>query len=304
MATTATKAEVPTFSYAQAAKGLAAPATSQPITKPTEQSGQTGQDNEAIKGLTAEQISTSVSAESEKAESIADHESKSATTGSTKNAVSGASSPSFGTSSTSTLAKEDEIPPITNGDSHWDNKSQTSAPAEKSNKKKEKEGKKDESGKSSDKTPPVKELKAAPPPAVNIWQQRKEAQEAKAKASAAVLKSVNGATKPTASKSASLATANAPDSAKPANKKKATNDTQADASGSINKDRKRVENGKPRDEGKMDCIVRLIHESHTKITLLRTQEVYKPHTSRRVNRHRTPTSRRCNCMAHPADRTR
>lgn len=263
MATTATKAEVPTFSYAQAAKGLAAPTTSQQTTKPTDQSGKTGEDHEVIKGSVPEQTSTSVSAESEKAESIADHESKSATTGSTKNAVSGASSPTFGTASTSTLAKEDEIPPITNGDSHWDNKSQVSAPAEKSNNNKEKDGKKDESGKSSDKTP-AKELKAAPPPAVNIWQQRKEAQEAKAKASAAVFKSVNGATKPAASKPASPATANAPDSTKPANKKKAANDTQADASGSTNKDRKRVENGKPREEGKMDCIVpRMINDSHT-----------------------------------------
>lgn len=259
MATTATKAEVPTFSYAQAAKGLVAATTSQPITKSTEQSGKTREDNEVIKGSAVEHTSTSVPAESEKAESIADHESKSATTGSTKNAVSGASSPTFGTASTSTLAKEDEIPPITNGDSHWDNKSQTSASAEKSNNKKEKEGKKNESGKSSDKTP-VKELKAAPPPAVNIWQQRKEAQEAKVKASAAVLKSVNGAAKPTASKSASLATTNASDSAKPAHKKKAANDTQADASGSINKDRKRVENGKPREEGKMDCTVGMIHD--------------------------------------------
>jgi la-related protein 1 len=254
MATTATKAEVPTFSYAQAAKGLAASTTSQQNPKATEQSGKTAQDIEAIKSLAPEQTSTSVSAESEKAESIADHESKSATTGSTKNAVSGASSPTFGTASTSTLAKEDEIPPITNGDSHWDDNSQTSAPAEKSNNNKEKDGKKDESGKPADKTPPVKELKAAPPPAVNIWQQRKEAQEAKAKASAAVLKSVNAANKPTASKPASPAAANAPDSTKAANKKKTANDPQADASSSLNKDRKRVENGKPREEGKMDCI--------------------------------------------------
>lgn len=251
MATTATKAEVPTFSYAQAAKGLAAPTTSQQIARPTEQSGKSAQD-EVVKNSAPEQASTSVSAESEKAESIADHESKSATTGSTKNAVSGASSPSFGTASTSTLAKEDEIPPITNGDSHWDNKSQASASAEKSNNK-EKDGKKDESGKPADKTSPVKELKAAPPPAVNIWQQRKEAQEARAKASAAVLKSVNGTTKLAASKPASPATATA-DSTKAANKKKTANDTQADASNSLNKDRKRVENGKPREEGKMDCV--------------------------------------------------
>uniref|UniRef100_A0A093V0M7 Putative HTH La-type RNA-binding protein n=1 Tax=Talaromyces marneffei PM1 TaxID=1077442 RepID=A0A093V0M7_TALMA len=248
MATTATKAEVPTFSYAQAAKGLAAPTSSQQIAKTTEQSGKIAQDNEVIKSSAPEQTSTSVSAESEKAESIADHESKSATTGSTKNAVSGASSPTFGTASTSTLAKEDEIPPIMNGDSHWENKSQTSTSAEKSNNTKDKDGKKDESSKSADKAPPVKELKAAPPPAVNVWQQRKEAQEAKVKASAAVLKSVNAATKPTAPKPAT-ASANASDSTKAANKKKTANDSQTDASNSLNKDRKRVENGKPREEG-------------------------------------------------------
>lgn len=262
MATTAVKAEVPTFSYAQAAKGLAATTTSQQIAKPTEQSGKTAQDSEATKNTAPEQILASVPPESEKAESIADHESKSATTGSTKNAVSGASSPSFGTASTSTLAKEDEIPPITNGDSQWDNKSQTSALAEKSVTNKEKNGKKDESGKPADKATPVKELKVAPPPAVNIWQQRKEAQEAKAKANAAVLKPVNGATKPTTPKPASPTTANATDSTKAANKKKTANDTQADASNSLNKDRKRVENGKPREEGNMHsvtpCIIRIL----------------------------------------------
>lgn len=277
MATTATKAEVPTFSYAQAAKGLAAPTTSQQVTKTTEQSGNTAHDDEVIKDSASEQTSTSVSVESEKAESIADHESKSATTGSTKNAVSGASSPTFGTASTSTLAKEDEIPPITNGDSHWETKSQTSASAEKSNNNKDKDGKKDESAKSADKNPPVKELKAAPPPAVNVWQQRKEAQEAKAKASAAVLKPVNTANKPTPSKSASPATANASDSTKAANKKKAANDSQADASSSSNKDRKRVENGKSRDEGKIACIASCMFTRTNDTLLFRSQEVYKPH---------------------------
>ncbi|EED24021.1 La domain family [Talaromyces stipitatus ATCC 10500] len=247
MATTAIKPEVSTFSYAQAAKGLAASSTSQNA-KTTDQSGKSTQDSEVTKSSGPEHTANSVSAESsrlsEKAESIADHESKSATTGSTKNAVSGASSPSFGTASTSTLAKEDEIPTITNGDSHWENKSQASATADKSNTNNDKDEKKDDSAKPADKNLPLKELKAAPPPAVNVWQQRKEAQEAKAKASAAMLKSANTATKAIPSKPASPAL----DTTKAANKKKTANDSQADASSSVNKDRKRVENGKLREE--------------------------------------------------------
>ncbi|OKL58925.1 hypothetical protein UA08_05484 [Talaromyces atroroseus] len=255
MATTATKAEMPTFSYAQAAKGLAVSTTTQ--VKNTEQPAKTTHEAEANKASTPDQTSTSASAdhskESDKPESIADPESKSTTTGSSKNAISGTSSPNFGTASTSTLAKEDEIPAIANGlsDPHWDKQSQTSTLADKSSNGKD--NKKDDSTKSADKEKeknPPKELKVAPPPAVNVWQQRKEAQEAKAKASAAALKPVNTtANKAIPTKQTSSPTADISDSAKATNKKKAANDSQTDTSASLGKDRKRTENGRTRDEG-------------------------------------------------------
>lgn len=262
MATTTTKAEVPTFSYAQAAKGLAAPTASQQPAKNTEQNAKTTEDIEASKASVPEQNSNSASAEasreSEKPEHITDPESKSITTGSSKNVVSGTSSPNYGTASTSTLAKDDEIPAMTNGvsDSQWDKQSQTSTLAEKSSNGKD--NKKEDSAKSADKNA-QKELKVAPPPAVNVWQQRKEAQEAKAKASAAILKSTNTtntATKSAQPKQASASTADLPDPAKSTNKKKTANESQADASGPSGKDRKRTENGRARDDGKhMRCLM-------------------------------------------------
>lgn len=251
MATTATKAEVPTFSYAQAAKGLAAPTTSQQSVKSTEQVSKTTQDTESHTTPVSEQNSTSVAGESpkesDKPESITDHESKSTTTGSSKNAVSGTSSPNFGTASTSTLAKDDEISAIANGlaDSHWDKQSQASTLADKSTNGKD--SKKDDSTKS-EKNPP-KELKAAPPPAVNVWQQRKEAQEAKAKANAAALKTSSPTNKATTPKQASQPTSEISDSSKATNKKKSASESQADASSSLAKDRKRTENGRTRDDG-------------------------------------------------------
>lgn len=102
-----------------------------------------------------------------------------------KPAPSTPSSPSFGTASTSTLPKEDDDFTVPNGssDSTWDKQSQTSQIADRSHDKAEEE--KDQAKSTSwekELQAPVP-LKAAPPPAVNVWQQRKEAMEAKAKAS-------------------------------------------------------------------------------------------------------------------------
>ena len=106
--------------------------------------------------------------------------------------TSTSSSPSFGTASTSTLPKEDDISSTMNAssDSTWDKQSQTSHGLEKSathgegEKDNAKENEKEEEkGQSWEKeTAKPASLKPAPPPALNIWQQRKEAQEAKAKA--------------------------------------------------------------------------------------------------------------------------
>lgn len=104
--------------------------------------------------------------------------------------MSGTSSPSFEAASTSTLSKEEDISIAPNEASdNWDKQSQVSTPVEKSaqttvgNKVPDTED--DWEKEPVSKTPSEKELKAAPIPAVNFWQARKEAQEAKAKALAA-----------------------------------------------------------------------------------------------------------------------
>ncbi|KAL1961489.1 hypothetical protein VTN77DRAFT_1827 [Rasamsonia byssochlamydoides] len=195
MAATTSKPEMPAFSYAQAAKGLStASASQQPAKSSTEQTAREESSNSSAAGGSANPASTQNEAprEGDKGELGADPESKSATTGSSKNVVSGTSSPSIGTASTSTLPKEDDISTIPNGTSDttstWDKQSQASVPTEKPNAAGEAK-KEESSNSSSEKAAPPKELKAAPIPAVNVWQQRKEAQEAKAKANAAALKS-------------------------------------------------------------------------------------------------------------------
>ncbi|KAI9873044.1 MAG: hypothetical protein M1830_000898, partial [Pleopsidium flavum] len=98
------------------------------------------------------------------------------------------SSPSFGTASTSTLPKEDDLSstPNASSDSTWDRQSQTSHSPEKVGpqgevgKENEKEKEKGNSWEKESAKPAS--LKPAPLPALNFWQQRREAQEAKAKA--------------------------------------------------------------------------------------------------------------------------
>ncbi|KAL1980553.1 hypothetical protein VTN96DRAFT_3959 [Rasamsonia emersonii] len=253
MAATTSKPEMPAFSYAQAAKGLST--ASQQQAKPsTEQAGTSSNREESTNsqaaGGSAKPSSTQNEAlrEVDKSESGPDPESKSATTGSSKNVVSGTSSPSFGTASTSTLPKEDDISAIPNGTSEptWDKQSQASAPAEKQNAAGE--AKKEESSNSApEKSAPTKELKAAPIPAVNVWQQRKEAQEAKAKANAAALKNAAAnASKLAPAKPATAGTqtpGDGQDSSKPGAKKK-VGDGQAEG-----KDRRKADNAKGREEG-------------------------------------------------------
>lgn len=95
------------------------------------------------------------------------------------------SSPSFGTASTSTLPKEEDDFTVPNGssDSTWDKQSQTSQIADRSHDKPEHEKDQAKSTSWEKELPALVPLKAAPPPAVNVWQQRKDAMEAKAKAS-------------------------------------------------------------------------------------------------------------------------
>lgn len=100
-------------------------------------------------------------------------------------------------------------------------------PKDKSEKSEKAE--KAEKSEESDKKEPPKELKAAPLPTVNIWQQRKEAQEAKAKAAPA--------TTPVIPKT------EVSQDAKASSKKKG-----ADASPEATKDRKKADGGRGRDD--------------------------------------------------------
>jgi la-related protein 1 len=95
------------------------------------------------------------------------------------NPISTPSSPDFGTASTSTLQKEDDVSstPNTSSESTWDKQSQTSTNADKATEQAEKDKDK---GKEKEKDAP-KTLMAAPIPTVNFWEQRMEAQAAKAK---------------------------------------------------------------------------------------------------------------------------
>lgn len=191
-----------TFSYAQAAKGVA-PAqpsekTAEPnqASKPEEQAEITTPEAE-----NTETVKTEESQEAEKAPVNTDKDVESTAVESSKADVSGTSSPSVGTSSTSTLPKDDESSNTPNGtsESTWDKQSQASGTDKQSNgteNAKEKSAEKE-------KSEPPKELKAAPLPAVNIWQQRKEAQEAKAKTVAS--KPAGSAAKTGTSKTASAA---------------------------------------------------------------------------------------------------
>ena len=96
------------------------------------------------------------------------------------------SSPGFGSISTSTILKDDDVFATPNGssDSTWDKISQTSHIADKTGMKQDGD---DEDSKHSswehvsEPVPEPAQLKEAPPPAVNFWQKR--AQDAQAKAS-------------------------------------------------------------------------------------------------------------------------
>lgn len=100
-------------------------------------------------------------------------------------------SPSSGTASTSTLPKEDEALSSANGssDSTWEKLSQGSQIGNKTSEKLESD--KDQTNSQAwDEEPitsSITSLKEAPPPAINVWQYRKELLDAKAKTVSASL---------------------------------------------------------------------------------------------------------------------
>ncbi|KAB8078978.1 hypothetical protein BDV29DRAFT_121393 [Aspergillus leporis] len=210
-----------TFSYAQAAKGVAPAQPSNVTTEPTLASKP--EQNDENTAQEAENTVTSKAEESqetEKAPVNSEKESESAAVENPKADVSGTSSPSVG-NSTSTLPKDDEGSNTPNGtsESTWDKQSQASGTDKQSNGVEN--AKEKSAGK--EKSVPPKELKAAPLPAVNIWQQRKEAQEAKVKATTTV-KPTGSAAKTGTSKATSTASSisgeNQQDQPKAGSKKK------------------------------------------------------------------------------------
>ncbi|KAK2752823.1 hypothetical protein FQN55_005955 [Onygenales sp. PD_40] len=264
--------EMPAFSYAQAAKGLSTASTAQPSVEKQSKSSTTSSDPSrtaagSVDGdgsvqtaasstdLESSTVATEPIDATDRSQAPSERNSNSTVTAPAANVpsknISGTSSPSVGTASTTTLPKEDDISLTPNGssDSTWDKQSQASGPVEKSTQTpestKEKQG---EDGWEKE-TPAVNELKAAPLPAFNIWQQRKEAQEAKAKATAALKPTTPATSKPVNSKASTHG------EAKGGSRKKASSsaETVTEVSGSKKKSN---DGGKSKDDGSRKSGVR------------------------------------------------
>lgn len=219
----ATSPALPAFSYAQAAKGRApAPSIAQPQAEssrntPELQSNErrvstewkastpsserldllhTTESVDKHDGASDEMVSKTARDDVENAsttKSIPDNDSSANTkqpslSQADSKQISESTSPSL-VASVATLPREDEDSATPNGSSEsWDKQSESSAVVEKS--LRTGESGKDKLGEDDWINVPTpsaeKELKAAPVPIVNIWQQRKEAQEAKAKANVAL----------------------------------------------------------------------------------------------------------------------
>lgn len=204
MATTSSKpaaeqaAAAAMFSYAQAAKGRSQTSSGQSGSN-NGGSDSTGTQKDAQSSPTTPAPSVNGAGQSEAGDHVAE------TNGSADKAVTGestsdtpaearssATSPTFGSASTATLPKEEDVSsaPNTAGDSAWEKQSQRSAVAEKpaeatENKKGKKSKKAKEAEKAAEKEAErereeekLRSLVAAPMPSVNIWKQRSEAQAA------------------------------------------------------------------------------------------------------------------------------
>ncbi|KAM5442142.1 hypothetical protein MferCBS31731_002973 [Microsporum ferrugineum] len=241
--------DMPVFSYAQAAKGLTSSTSDTKQTKPDAGANSvdenTADQKIATTAAVADQSAAQQSSEVKNGPASADGEASAPA----KTAVSERASPSLGPSTTSTLVKEDDISITPNGtasESEWEKQSQVSTAADKD---KASQAADDDKAKSEasweNVTPPPKELKAAPPPTVNIWQQRQEALEAKAKANALL----KPAAAPTTASKGSTASQTSGDArsehhGKGANKKKASEaaGTATDASAN-GRDKKKPSDG-------------------------------------------------------------
>ncbi|KAL2845847.1 hypothetical protein BJX68DRAFT_131992 [Aspergillus pseudodeflectus] len=217
-----------TFSYAQAAKGIA---STQPSKTPSESTTPVSKSDEQA-SIDSLQTSTDATApKTEEVDIVAVNGENDATPADSKADISGPPSPKASTAQTSTTSKDDEASaaPSGNSESTWDKQSQASG----SDKQNATEGNKKKSEK--EKPAPPKELKAAPLPAVNIWDKRKEAFNATAVSKPVAAKA--GIPKSTSENSP--ASAEAQEQSKAASKKKG-----GDAS-----DRKKGDGAKGREDG-------------------------------------------------------
>lgn len=194
MSTTTAKDVASAFSYAQAAKGRAA-ANALALLSSQPTSGTTTPLKDAAAESTMDFSNTTGTSEAGQSTG-GDSDAKVTTSTNTESStvpISVPTSPSSGTASTSTLPREEEAAaaPKLSSDSPWDRPSATEATGEKpdGDRRKARKGRKEknadkEAEKEKEEPKPVEILVAAPPPAVNIWQQRMGAQAAKVKPAA------------------------------------------------------------------------------------------------------------------------
>ena len=237
-----------TFSYAQAAKGLqGTPAPSKAASTEPEKSKpkveEQSNDATAEPVTAAPEPETPQDTEKPAADAPKEAEFTTVTNKTRSKAVnSRTSSPSVGNRSNA-QSKEGESSNTPNGTAEASDKQAQDGKAEKSEagsetskdksdkSEKSEKSEKAEKGEKSDKTTPPKELKAAPLPSVNIWQQRKEAQDLKSK------------TVPATTATSGKSTETQQDSSKANPKKKG-----ADGATEGTKGGKKIDGGKARDE--------------------------------------------------------
>lgn len=237
-----------TFSYAQAAKGNSGTAT--PSKTPSEEnsaapvaekiSTEVKKHIEVKKDTEPAPVDSEAAPKNDQAAAQKDDDDFTTVTNNkhakSKTLNSRTSSPSV--RSKSRKSKEEDSPNTANGSADATEKQGPSdEQTEKAEGAAEKPNAKSEE---SEKTTPPKELKAAPLPSVNIWQQRKEAQDLKVKT---VPKAA--ATGKASTKAAPASDETQQDSSKVSTKKKGT-----DSGSEGPKDRKKPESGKSRDTGK------------------------------------------------------
>ena len=196
---------VPTFSYAQAAKGRAASSTTSAIQSSQANSGISTPAKESIPAshpLSASEFGAAASDTGgpsingtqdiiNKADPLGVGIAMESKAKSLTHSGSLPDSPSFGSASTSTLAKEEEVTFAANGlESNWRNHQSLPGTEKASETIEGRRAKKGKKQRNAEKEPEkekeeVKQevLVAAPPPTVNFWQQRKEELAAKAKPS-------------------------------------------------------------------------------------------------------------------------